>query len=794
MAELSIGPFTFAAGRKPSRPAAAPVTAQTVQAGSSMASLLSGMRQAGIWGFPRETTKLARLQSYTGYIMTCVSARARREARPRIVLTRTDRNEPVPQEDNPIAWQFFHRPNPAMNRSFFYMLLSVLRRCAGASPILIIRNGAGAPMAQWPLLPHRIQAFYDAVDFVRYEYTDDSGKTTRIAAKDLIYPRDPHPLKPMDSVGMVEAAGLFGDTDTLLWEYERQMFADGPFVRWIIESTGDTDPDPDLMDLLAKKWAERVRDRSRLAEPLMVGNGKARRADFGNAGLEVPTINEEVKERIRSAIQISKTILGEVPGESRANVEGADFGFAQTVDDYTESLAEAYNHVVVPQWDARLHVGFTSAVPDDKDYRLREEESRLRSKVWTINDVHRRLGEEEVEYGNKPWGSFGDVQIGGGIEPVGSAAEPAPAPVGAAPAGDVAKTALNGAQVQALVQILGEVAAGRLSPEAAVLAILQAFPDFDEAAVRAMVKAIEIKPPSEPAPVAPAAALSAESARTLADDKEDPAIRRRRELMERFLAFQGTWERRVEAVVKARFKAESAEVVRRIEKLVPAFLPQLAEMNMGRAKHYFMTDPHSIAKRIADTTDFRKPFVDEVSPVLVAMYTEAGQRVVKDLGGKMPFKVSARGIKRIGNHLSKSTDQVLQTTSDKIVTALEEGFLKGEGVGALSSRIRDLYDGMSSSRALMIARTETVAPANLGTLDAGRQEGATIKEWITTMDGHARADHEAVNGVKMELDVPFLVGGEALDFPGDEAGSAENVINCRCSCVVLGADGAEGGV
>ena len=28
---------------------------------------------------------------------------------------------------------------------------------------------------------------------------------------------------------------------------------------------------------------------------------------------------------------------------------------------------------------------------------------------------------------------------------------------------------------------------------------------------------------------------------------------------------------------------------------------------------------------------------------------------------------------------------------------------------------------------------------------------------------------------------PFLVGGEQLLYPGDPAGSSENVINCRCS-------------
>jgi hypothetical protein len=35
------------------------------------------------------------------------------------------------------------------------------------------------------------------------------------------------------------------------------------------------------------------------------------------------------------------------------------------------------------------------------------------------------------------------------------------------------------------------------------------------------------------------------------------------------------------------------------------------------------------------------------------------------------------------------------------------------------------------------------------------------------------------------MDQPFIVGGEALQFPGDPAGSPEMVINCRCGTSFL---------
>jgi phage gp29-like protein len=77
---------------------------------------------------------------------------------------------------------------------------------------------------------------------------------------------------------------------------------------------------------------------------------------------------------------------------------------------------------------------------------------------------------------------------------------------------DVAATALNGAQVTALQGLLASVQAGELAPEAAVIAIVSAFPTISEAQVRRMVTAQANQPATpaqgETSPVPPAAAPS----------------------------------------------------------------------------------------------------------------------------------------------------------------------------------------------------------------------------------------------------------------------------------------------
>lgn len=68
-------------------------------------------------------------------------------------------------------------------------------------------------------------------------------------------------------------------------------------------------------------------------------------------------------------------------------------------------------------------------------------------------------------------------------------------------ADDVAKTALNGAQVTALQGLLAEVSARRLPSAAAREVVMLAFPDFDPASVDRMLAAIDAVPrPAEPPP------------------------------------------------------------------------------------------------------------------------------------------------------------------------------------------------------------------------------------------------------------------------------------------------------
>lgn len=90
------------------------------------------------------------------------------------------------------------------------------------------------------------------------------------------------------------------------------------------------------------------------------------------------------------------------------------------------------------------------------------------------------------------------------------------------------------------------------------------------------------------------------------------------------------------------------------------------------------------------------------------------------------------------------------------------------------------------TRATLIARTEATGGANFGSWQALAAEGVKTKVWEATPGGRTRPTHLQASGQEVSLASPFLVGGAALQFPGDPRGPIEEIANCRCT--MLGGD------
>jgi uncharacterized protein with gpF-like domain len=119
---------------------------------------------------------------------------------------------------------------------------------------------------------------------------------------------------------------------------------------------------------------------------------------------------------------------------------------------------------------------------------------------------------------------------------------------------------------------------------------------------------------------------------------------------------------------------------------------------------------------------------------------------------------------------------------------------------AVAEKFRD--PEAMKGRAETIARTEVLTAASIGHAAAMRDAATVVpnmkKIWINAGDARVRgnpdgkyadsdADHWAMQGQVRSWDKPFVdpKSGAKLDFPRDTKGGPGDVINCRCTFLMV---------
>jgi len=131
----------------------------------------------------------------------------------------------------------------------------------------------------------------------------------------------------------------------------------------------------------------------------------------------------------------------------------------------------------------------------------------------------------------------------------------------------------------------------------------------------------------------------------------------------------------------------------------------------------------------------------------------------------------------------KSLIHVNESTLKELTASVLEGLRNHESFKQLAGRVKAIFQDASDRRAPAIAETETNSAVNAGRLMAMRAAKVQKKRWQTAEDEKVRPAHALAGAAYAEgipVDEPFIVGGEALMYPGDPHGSIGNIINCRC--------------
>lgn len=153
--------------------------------------------------------------------------------------------------------------------------------------------------------------------------------------------------------------------------------------------------------------------------------------------------------------------------------------------------------------------------------------------------------------------------------------------------------------------------------------------------------------------------------------------------------------------------------------------------------------------------------------------------------------------KWIESHGLEKAKQIDDTTVEELqrvlVPVMSGSIRDGDGLGEtirkMTEAADDVFMRLSTTRAELIARTESASTVNAGTHITYASEGIKQREWLSVRDGRTRSeangddfDHSVMDTVVVDIDKPFVVSGEPMMYPGDpSSASAGNLCNCRCS-------------
>jgi HK97 family phage portal protein len=253
--------------------------------------------------------------------------------------------------------------------------------------------------------------------------------------------------------------------------------------------------------------------------------------------------------------------------------------------------------------------------------------------------------------------------------------------------------------------------------------------------------------------------------------KEDKAA-----YMARLEQQRATWEAEIEQRLQDYFKGEQKVVAAALEKCSTS---QQAENALESA---VAEQESALQQLIYDAwQDVGRHFGDQAAQQFAEAAKVDSTRIARK--DTLADIFTTQTIAYLLNLSATKVTDIDATTLEALRKALAEGVAAGEGIPALTKRINQLYlADIIPNRSQTISRTEVVAASNWASDQAALQSGLDLeKVFLATEDRKTRPAHAAADGQVVPMGQPFVVGDEQLMYPGDPAGSAGNVCNCRCS-------------
>jgi HK97 family phage portal protein len=615
-----------------------------------------------------------------------------------------------------------------------------------------------------------------------------TGATREILpAEDVVMFRYPDPINPTGGISPIRAVAMSADMDTYARAYAASHLRNHAQPTGIL--TTENELTREQASLLADSWQESHAGRNRIQ---VLGKGAQYQTISAHLkDLEFLNLARVSRDQILAAYHMPASKLGLVEDASRANGEEADRVYSSLcLGPRLRRYHEPITMRVLPRIgldSTRYAFEFDPVEVADKTFDRDSAQAAFQAGAITLDEYRERIGFAPEANGN---GAVYFVPAGLTVQENPESIVDSDALVGEAGIGEsvAPEVVLNGAQVASLVSVVEAMMNGTL-PYASALEIVQSAFGMSEEKARRILGPESNAGINKPEAVAEAVdqAVRALEIEVQTEDRElaDPSEDRMQIAALRFLNRQGEAERRMQGRLRAIFSRMQKAVIQGVKegkRSAPVYRAALADLAI--ILDSFNDEIAAVLQDEAERSfgegfdDFSADIASAVSPELLIDFALISEEVTAWAATDAATKITT-----ISETLHNEVRDILQLS-------LEEG----ESIDGLTARLGKFFDDNKGFKAETIARTETANAYNFGkytNAEAFDQANPTLqvtKTWTPTQDQRTREAHrpgaiENVQGEKKRTvlrEEPFVVGGERMMRPLDPAGSAGNVIRCRC--------------
>lgn len=264
-----------------------------------------------------------------------------------------------------------NNPNDEMDGIEMRFINSLWLDLVGDSFFLKERNGAGAPVALWPIPPHWVvETATPSNPFYRISYRTWQS---RIPADDIFWSRHRDPLNPYHrGSGVAKALSDEISIDEMAGKHSLAFLRNNARPDLLIMPKDDgTISEPDR-DRLQNWWSEQLQGYWRRFKPLfMTRPMEVKVIEQNFKDMQLTQMRESESDTIMQVWGIPPEILGRLSKSNRATINEAEEIFANyCLIPRLERQRATFQRFVNMEYDDRVIVDYESPAPSDDEHSL----------------------------------------------------------------------------------------------------------------------------------------------------------------------------------------------------------------------------------------------------------------------------------------------------------------------------------------------------------------------------------------------------------------------------------------